>query len=257
VNDNNTFTFRYDLSRSDVQGAGIGSLNVISRGYHVYQLTHTVQVIETSVHGSAVNETRFQYHHHPTETWPNSTSPALQVLQSFNSGGSTMGHSFNVANDFELQNNTTTIHGAHTWRFGMRARRQALDSVSPQNFNGIFIFGGGDAPVLDANNQIVLDSSGHQKIQQIDSIERYRRTLLGLSLLQGGGATQFNIATGAPELAVDQFDVGLSWATIGACAPSLTLNLGVRYRPRPACMTCAIRATWDSAWAPGARSPKS
>jgi carboxypeptidase family protein len=258
LNDNNTFTFRYDLSRSDIQGAGIGSLNLISRGYHVYQFTQTVQVIETSVHGSAVNETRFQYHHHPTETWPNSTSPALQVLQAFNSGGSTGGHSFNVANDFELQNNTTAIHGAHTWRFGIRARRQALDSVSPQNFNGIFIFGGGDAPVLDANNQIVLDSSGQPVIQKIDSIERYRRTLLGLSRLQGGGATQFNIATGAPGLGVDQFDVGLFVGDDWRLRPSLTLNLGVRYETQTNVHDLRDFAPRVGfAWAPGARSPKS
>jgi hypothetical protein len=258
LNDTNTFTFRYDISRSDIQGAGIGGLYLISRGYHVHQLPQTVQVIETSVHGSTVNETRFQYHHHPTEMWSNSVGPALQVLQSFNGGGSTIGHNLNRANDFELQNNTTTIHGAHTWRFGMRARRQALDNISTQNFNGIFTFGGGDAPVLDANNQVVLDSFGQPVIQQIDSLERYRRTLLGLSRAQGGGATLFNIATGTPELAVDQFDVGLFVGDDWRLRPSLTLNLGVRYEtqthvhdPRD------LAPRVGFAWAPGARGPKS
>jgi hypothetical protein len=133
-----------------------------------------------------------------------------------------------------------------------------LDSVSPQNFNGIFIFGGGDAPVLDANNRIVLDSSGQPVIQQIDSIERYRRTLLGLSRAQGGGATQFNIATGAPGLGVDQFDVGLFVGDDWRLRPSLTLNLGVRYETQTNVHDLRdLAPRVGFAWAPGARTPKS
>ncbi len=81
----------------------------------------------------------------------------------------------------------------------MRLRAQTDDSVSPQNFNGAFTFGGGGlAPVLDANNQ----PTG--ALAPITSIERYRRTLLfqqlGDSAAQirslGGGATQFTYQSG-------------------------------------------------------------
>jgi hypothetical protein len=266
VNGNNTLTFRYDTTHSDIKGAGVGGFNLISRGYRVHNSPITVQVIETTVHGSTVNETRFQYHHHPTEEWSNSASPELQVLGSFASGGSQIGHNLNVANDFELQNNTTTIHGAHTWRFGMRARRQALDSVAPQNFNGTFTFSGGAAPALDANNQVVVDSFGQPVIEHISSIERYRRTLLfqqqGLSPAQiaagGGGATQFSVNTGTPGIGVHQFDIGLFVGDDWRLRPSLTLNLGVRYEtqtnvhdPRD------LAPRVGFAWAPGARGPKS
>jgi carboxypeptidase family protein len=230
LNGNNTLTFRYDYARSDIQGAGIGGFNLISRGYHVHTSPQTVQAIETTVHGSTVNETRFQYHHHPTEMWPNSVSPELHVLGSFNGGGSEIGHNLGIANDFELQNNTTTIHGAHTSRFGMRARRQSLDSVSPQNYNGTFTF---------------------------DSIESYRDTLLGLPRGQGGGATQFSIGAGSPGLGVHQFDIGLFAGDDWRLRPGLTLNLGMRYETQTnAHDSRDFAPRVGFAWAPGARGPK-
>jgi hypothetical protein len=198
-----------------------------------------VQVIETTVHGSTVNETRFQYHHHPTEIWSNSASPALQVLGAFDGGGSQFGHNLNIANDFELQNNTTTIHGAHTWRFGMRARRQALDNSSPQNFNGTFTF---------------------------SSLDSYRLTLLlqqqGLSpqqiAAQGAGPTQFSISTGTPGIGVDQFDIGLFAGDDWRVSPNLTLNLGMRYETQTTVHDLRDFAPRVGfAWAPGARGAKS
>jgi hypothetical protein len=73
--------------------------------------------------------------------------------------------------------------------------------VSPQNYNGTFTFGGGQAPVLDANNQPVVDASGQPVVAEIQSIESYRRTLLFDQLGYtpdrirglGGGATQFSV----------------------------------------------------------------
>ncbi len=102
---------------------------------------------------------------------------------------------------YELQNNTTSVHGSHTWRFGIRARFVTDDNVSPQNFNGTFTFSGGLAPV--ARRQPATDCAA---LEQIDSIERYRRTVvfqqMGLTpaeiLARGGGASQFSIAAGYP-----------------------------------------------------------
>ncbi len=118
------------------------------------------------------------------------------------------------------------LRGAHSFRFGVRVREQGDDNLSTQNFLGTFIFGGGDLePVLNAANQPVLDGSGQPLLAPISSIERYRRTLLGLGSALGGGPTQFSIAAGTPELALHQVDVGVFAADEWRARPNLTVSL--------------------------------
>src|SRR5215510_13124724 len=208
LNDRNTLTLRYVYQHSNIRDAGLGSFNLSSRGYHVLGDNQTVQFTETAaLSASVVNETRFQFIRTHGETIANTGAPAILVLGSFNGGGAQVGHSFNGQNNYEFQNYTSVARKSHYWKFGVRLRGDAVDNTSPQNFGGTFTFGGGDAPVLDSNNQPVLDSSGKQMLAPITSIERYRRTLLfqrlGFTpsriLELGGGATQFSINAGNPE----------------------------------------------------------
>ena len=254
LNDNNTITMRYGLYRGDIQGAGIGGFVLTSSGYHVHYLAQTAQFIETSVHGATVNETRFQSYHNSLLLQADTTGPTVQVLGSFTEGGSPFGKSLDRQNNFELQNNTTSVRGSHTWRFGVRARYQTDDNVSPYNFNGTFTFSGGLAPVLDANQQPLAAQ------EQIDSIERYRRTVMfqqmGLSpaqiLARGGGASQFSIAAGIPETTVNRFDVAVFAGDDWRLRPDLTLNLGLRYEDQPNISDARdIAPRVGFAWAPG------
>src|SRR5438445_5273530 len=237
LNDNNTLMVSYEVTNSNINDAGIGGLDVISRGYHSHYLDQAVQMTETAVLGRNINETRFQYFRTANQMTPNDLSPETQVLGSFRGGGSQIGQSANTQNNFELQNYTSMIRSAHTWRFGFRLRAQAEDSVARQNFNGTFTFGGGLAPVLDANNQPVLDASGQPVLMQVTSIERYRRTLLfqqlGLSPAQilalGGGARQFSIDTGIPQLSTHQIDVGVLGGDVWTLRTHNTLNKDLRF----------------------------
>ena len=237
LNERNTLSIRYGFTHSDIDGSGIGGFDLTSRGYHAQYTHHTVQVTETAVLGSSINETRFQYYRTDAQMLPYSLSPQVQVLGSFNGGGSQIGQAFDKQNSFELQNYTSMIRGSHAWKFGVRLRAQTDDSASPQNFNGTFSFGGGLAPELDANNQPVLDSSGQPVLINVNSIERYRRTLLfqqqGLPPSQiralGGGATQFSISAGNPELRVNQVDLGAFVGDDWRLRPNFTLSLGLRY----------------------------
>jgi hypothetical protein len=237
LNENNTLMVSYEVTRSNIKDAGIGGFDLISRGYQAHYLDQTVQITETAVLGRNINETRFQYYRTANQITANDFSSEIQVLGSFRGGGSQNGRSADTQNSFELQNYTSMIRSAHTWRFGFRLRGQAEDSVAPQNFNGTFTFGGGLAPALDANNQPVLDASGQPVLTQITSIERYRRTLLfprfGFSPAQiralGGGARQFSMNTGLPELSVRQIDVGVFAGDEWKVRPNVTLNLGFRY----------------------------
>jgi hypothetical protein len=228
---NHTISVRYGVTRGDIDGAGIGSFDLLTRGYHTTFLNQLAQFTETAVLGTAVNDTRFQYYRNANQMRATNASPVIQVLGSFTGGGSQLGQSADTQNSYEFQNYTSILRGTHSWRFGIRLREQQDDSAAPVNFNGTYTFGGGTGPVLDGNQPVPGQT------EQVSSIERYRRTLLfqqlGYSASQiralGGGATQFSIAAGRPETSVGQFDLGLFWGDTWRARPNLTFSGGVRY----------------------------
>jgi hypothetical protein len=210
LNDTNTLIFRYSVTLSDINGTGIGGFDLTSRGYNYQYTNQTVQFTDTAVFGSSINETRFQYFRSAQQRIAKSTEPEIQVLGSFNDGGSQLGRSFDTQNYYELQNYTTIPKGAHVWKFGVRLRGQTDDNISPLNFNGTFTF---------------------------SSIEQYQRTLLfeqqGYSPAQirvmGGGASQFSINAGIPELGVHQVDAGAFVGDDWRVKPNVTVSAGLRY----------------------------
>jgi hypothetical protein len=233
LNEKNTLMFRYGFTHSDVRDNGIGGFDLPERGYHSQFTNQTVQTADTMLVGAAINETRFQFYRSASQAVANTTGPAIQVLGSFNGGGSPVGQTFDTQNSYELQNYTSMVQGRHSWRFGVRLRGQTDDSVSPQNFNGTFTFGGGP---------------------DISSIERYRLTL---AHAPGGGATQFTMASGMPELSVRQVDAGVFAGDEWRLRPNFTLNLGFRYETQSNIhdrRDFAPRIAF--AWAPGTTGSK-
>jgi hypothetical protein len=235
---NNTLSVRWNSTHTVIPSSGVGGFNLISRGASSTSMNHTAQVTDTAVlSANIVNEVRLQIYHPHYEINPTSTGYALQVLGAFNGGASPIGKASDTQTHLEFQDYVTALHGKHSWRFGVRLHRPSDDNVSPQNFAGTFTFGGGSAPILDANNNPVLDSTGQPVLAPITSIERYRRTLLfqslGFSPTQitrlGGGATQFTLVAGDPRLSASEFDAGLFAGDDWKLKPNLTLSLGFRY----------------------------
>lgn len=264
LNDSNTLTARYSFFHADVAEAGVGGFNLPSRAVHAGNDGHSVQFTETAViGGNVVNETRFQFFRFETSNSANTATPALQVLNSFNGGGSPVGQAFSAVNNYEAQNYTTVVRHAHSLRFGVRMRAENLNDLAPQNFLGTFTFGGGLAPALDAANQAFP-----QQIQ-ITSIERYQRTLRFLQLglpaseirTRGGGATQFTINAGTPALSGTQVDAGVFIGDDWRARQNLTLSLGLRYEAQSNIRDWRnLAPRLGLAWAPGAKGkarPKS
>ena len=238
LNSKNTLAVRYSYSRADIADAGIGSFNLVSRGFDSLRTSQSVQVIESAVLGpTTINETRFQFLRVNSSQIADSSAPAIQVLGAFNGGAAPVGHSLDTQNNYELTNSSSLTRGVHSWKFGARLRGVTDSNTSPQNFAGTFIFGGGLAPELGANNQPVLDASGQPVLVDINSIERYRRTLLfqqlGLAAAQiralGGGATQFTVNAGSPSISASRFDLGAFMGDDWRIRPNVTLSLGLRY----------------------------
>jgi len=263
---NHTLTVRYSYNRDNIWNAGMGGFNLASRGFRNDGQIHTVQATETAVLGpNVVNETRFQYLRADVETTANTPGVAINVLNAFAGGSAQIGHTSDRQNNYEFQNYTSVAHRAHALRFGVRVRRTTETSESPQNFGGTFTFGGGLAPELDAANRPLLDASGQPVLVNVDSIERYRRTvaLAGLGFTPGqiralgGGATQFSINAGNPLISASQADVGAFFGDDWKARPNLTVSVGLRYETQT-----NIHDRRDFAprigiaWAPGARSAR-
>jgi hypothetical protein len=245
INSNNTFTLRYGFTRNDIQASGVGNLNLLDRGTHNLNTDHTVQATETAVlSAKVINETRFQLFHVQSDRSANTNLPTISVSGSFNAGGAQVGHSFDTQNHYELQNNTSISHGAHSIKFGVRVRGITDSSVSPSNFGGAYSFAGGYGPILDSNNQpiaagVVCDQRNPNSAActTITSIERYRRTLVfqkaGLDPLTiqmlGGGPSTFSLNAGNPLVEVGQVDLGAFIGDDWRVKPNLTVSLGLRY----------------------------
>ncbi|HVW11513.1 MAG TPA: carboxypeptidase regulatory-like domain-containing protein [Bryobacteraceae bacterium] len=256
----NTLSLRYLWTSADIPDAGIGSFDLISRASHAQTIFHTAQGVFTTIHGTKVNETRFQYFRSLNQTTAATIAPVVQVSGAFTGGGANAAASSDLQNNYELQNFTSIVHGTHLIRFGMRLRRQLDDNYSPANFNGTFTFAGGLAPALDA-----ADDPLPGDLVEITSIEQYRRTLLFQSrgytpaeiAALGGGASQFTISTGQPELNVGRTDIGLSYADDWRLRPNMTISLGLRYEDQTNISDHKDFAPrFSFAWAPGARAGK-
>ncbi len=256
---NHTFVVRYSYNRSSAENVGASDFSLPERAFDRANTQQTLQITETAILSPAMlNETRIQFIRNRSEQNGNNSIPTVTVQESFIAGGSQVGQAFTNDNRWEVQNYTTWTKGEHILRFGGRIGGVRLTDHSPQNFGGSYTFSGGDAPALDANDNLVL-VNGNPVIVSITSLERYRRTLLfqntpNLRAL-GGGVTQFSVAGGNPEAKVKQIDMGLFIQDEWRMRPNFTLTLGLRYERQTnisSNLNFAPRIFF--AWAPGGTS---
>jgi hypothetical protein len=260
LNQGNTLVMRYSYTRSRAENIGASDFSLPERAYDRSNTFQTFQATETAIISpTLMNETRFQYQRNRARQDGNNSIPTLVVQEAFISGGSQIGLAHNDEDRWELQNYSTWTAGRHILRFGARLRGVHITDFSPQNFGGTFTFSGGDAPQLDANNQIVRDANNNPVLVPITSLERFRRTLLfqgnpDMRLL-GGGVTQFSLAGGNPEAKVSQVDLGTFVQDEWRLRPNLTLTMGFRYeRQTNISSNYNFAPRLFFAWAPGGTS---
>jgi hypothetical protein len=257
LNSSNTLVARYNFNRSKFENSGIGGFSLPERAYSNSSTQQSVQLTETAVlNASMINETRFQFSHNRSESLGDNTIPVLNVSGAFIGGGSQVGLVENTNRSWELQNFLAWQKGNHAIKFGGRIRSVSITDINPNNFGGTYVFTGGFVPTLDADNNPIVSQPVF-----VDSLERYRRTVLGQQLgltpneirAIGGGASQFSISQGNPRATVTQRDLGLYVQDDWRVRPNLTLSFGLRYENQTnidSPLNFAPRMAF--AWSPGA-----
>jgi hypothetical protein len=233
INDKNTLIVRYQNTRIGQDDNGVGSYSLISQAYNTTNQENTIQMTETAVlSAKAINETRFQYQHISSANTAANSTPQINVVGAFSTGGSPQGNSGSTQNNYEMTNNTTYIMGTHSFKWGARIRQSELSATSMTDFNGSYTFLGGTGPQLDASNSPIAGTS-----VELTALQVYQRTLIGQKegltdaqiRLLGGGATQFQLGAGTPTISVNQFDIGLYANDDWRLRPNVTISLGLRY----------------------------
>ncbi len=220
INSTNTLVGRYSYSRSRGMNQGIGEFDLPTRAIDTENTEHTLQLTETAIiNSSIINETRFQYINRRNERTGDGTLPAINVLGSFNGGGSTIGLAFADESRFEFQNYTTFTLGRHSLKTGARLRHIRLADSSPNNFAGTFTFTSLETLPINPN-----DPTNTTLLER--RFGSYRDTILNLP---GASPTQFTIAGGNPLATVKQTDLGLFLQDDWRVRPDLTLSFGLRY----------------------------
>ncbi len=238
LTEKNSLSMRYEYRYTSQSNTGVGGFTLPERSYNLNDTLNTLQLADSEViSNSAINETRLQFTRDALGQAASTFQPAIKVLDAFTGGGAQIGNSFHNENRWELQNYTSLTRGHHTLTFGGQANLANLYDSSPLNFEGQFVFSGGQGPLLNSQNNVVLGGNGQPVLIPLSSIQVYQRTLqlqqLGYSMpaiiARGGGASQFTVAGGQPASSLQQIDVGLFLQDDWRVSPSFSISPGFRW----------------------------
>jgi outer membrane receptor for ferrienterochelin and colicin len=227
----------YSVFISKANGQNVGGFSLPSRENRSQNQFHNFRISETFlVNDNTVVQSRFSLNYSDSNNFGGDNAVAVNVLEAFFGGGSQNDRRNKTAN-FEGGNDITWQHKKYGLGFGWKIKGTLISQNSTANFGGTYTFSGRIAPVLDTNNNPVLDSGGNIVTAQIDSLESYRRTLLfrqlGYTNTQirnlGGGANQFTISGGDPNVNINQYDYAFYQQNSYKISEVLAISFGLRY----------------------------
>jgi hypothetical protein len=247
ITSNDVATFSFSSNFSNLGNQGVGGLNIATSGFNSLQSEYDLRLLNTQILSShLLNETRIGYSWLTTEQTPLSPEPSLMVAGYFTGGGATSGNLNDRERDLEADDDFIFTRGKHSLKVGLQSLAFFIRDYDPDTFNGAFVFGGGSAPVLDANNNPTGETT------TINALEQYRRSLLNLP---GGAPTTFKICTGTPVVPETQWRLALYVQDRAKLTQHLTVNAGLRYQLQTSPGTFANFAPRAGlAWAPDKKS---
>jgi hypothetical protein len=188
-----TLTARYSYYSDSRQNSGVGSFVLPSQGYSQNEVENRIQISDNQVYGAkVVNATRFQFVNDQTDQSPQLVAPAINVLQSFQGGGSPLGTSHDTERRYEFQNYASIALAKHYVRFGGRLRYITDTNYSDANFQGT-------------------------------------STYSNIADYLANKPSQFSITTGSPTQSASVLDLGLYAEDDWKVRPNFTLSYGLRF----------------------------
>ena len=238
----------YSADVNSLGNQGVGGLVLPEAGYSSYIAEYDLRFTHTyTFNANMLHETRIGYTWKRTQQTPNSTDPSLQVEGYFTGGGATSQNLNNRERDLEIDDDMMITRGVHSIKFGAQSLGIFVHNYNPDTFNGSYTFGGGSAPVLDANNNPT------STITTITPIEQYRRALLNLP---GGNPTTYQVTSGNPLVPYTQWQLALYGQDTMKVLPNLTITAGLRYafQTTPSSLN-NFAPRLAATWSPGKDSP--
>jgi len=219
--DKDIATLSYSANVNSLGNQGVGGETLAEAGYSSRVAEYDLRFTNTyAANARLLHETRIGYTWKRTEQTPNATTPSLQVSGYFNGGGATSQDLNNRERDLEVDDDVVITSGKQELKFGAQSLGVFVHDYNPNTFNGAYVFGGGSAPVLDANNQ--PDGA----TTTITPIQQYQRALQDLP---GGSPTTYQVTTGTPVVPYTQWRVAFFAQDMVTLMPRLNLTGGLRY----------------------------
>ncbi|MDW5267619.1 MULTISPECIES: TonB-dependent receptor [Acidobacteriaceae] len=230
LNEKNTFTTSYNGNVNHSQNVGVGGTSLPETGYSSGTYDHTLRLLNvTTVSPKLMHEARVAFDWTGETDVPSATTPQVQVAGAFTSGGASIGQQRLHTFEIEADDDAILSTAKHLLKFGTQFKMYNVSDQLTTNFNGVYTFGGGSAPVLDANGNPI---PGQTEI--ISGLEQYRRAKLGLA---GGTPTAYNNVTGTPQVSFTQIRDSLYIQDMWKVRPKLQIAMGFRYYLQTAPLT--------------------
>ena len=215
------FTLSFAANTNTLINQGIGGLVLEDAGYDSIVSEYDLRATNTqTISMNLLHETHAAWTWKDTAQTPLSTTPSLNVAGYFLGGGSAAQQLNDRERNLEVDEDFLYTHRKQTWKIGAQSLGIFVHDTDPNTFNGAFTFGGGTAPVLDANNNLTGQTT------TIGGLEQYRRALLNLP---GGTPTSYSIVTGAALVPFAQWQLALYSEDTIKLSSRLLLSGGLRY----------------------------